>query len=201
MQIDHWLTAASSLVGALIGAGAALAAAYMQLRRSRKAESERERKLAIEEVLVRAVAIDFQAHNMALLASNAGSLDGLLARVLGSVAPVDYAAMFDKLSAEGNALNRAAAQVWLFGEDKTVRLTNAVVLAATDVVTAHTSGGRGWLGTRLMVAFSGHHAGDTKRIAEARRKLAEARRALVEHARRTLGVEHVDLFALPWQEG
>ena len=199
MQFDEW-SAVSSLVGALIGAGAALAAQYIGWRQTRRADSETERKLAIEEVLVRAQAVDMKAHDMTLLASNVGSLNGLLARILGSALPVDYAAMFDKLSAEGTALNRAAAQVWLFGEDKTVRLANAVVLAATDVVAAHTHAKGGRLRTLVMVAFFGTYPRDEQRIASARQALAEARRALVEHTRQTLKLEHVDLFGLPTAE-
>jgi hypothetical protein len=52
-------------------------------------------------------------------------------------APLDIAQVFDRLNGEGKALQLAAARVWLMGEPQTVALTNAVVLAAAEVVTAH----------------------------------------------------------------
>lgn len=194
MPSDQWATALSSLVGAIIGAGAALTAQHMQWRHTRKAESEQEWKLAIVEVLVRAQAVDLRAHDMTLLALHASSLSGLVPRVLGSVSPVDYTVMSERLIADANALNQAAAQVWLFGDDKTVKLTNAVVIAAADVVAAHTTA----KGKRPhILAFFGRRSHDEEQIAGARECLAEARRALADHTRQAFRLEHVDLFSLP----
>lgn len=200
MHLDQLLTGAISLIAALIGASAALTAQYAQLRQARKADAERERKQAIEEVIVRAQAIDLRVNDMMVLAANAGSIHGLLGRVLGSVAPLDYAAMFNSLNVEVNALNRAAAQVWLFGDDETVALANAVSLAATDVVSAHTGANATWVSNLLRVAVFGQPPRDAERIQSAREALGNARRALVEHTRKKLGLAHVDLFAVPTDE-
>lgn len=197
MQLDPWVTAVGGLVGALIGASAALGAQYFQSRQARKQDAERERKHAIEEVIVRALAIDMRVHEMTVLAANAGSLDGLLARLLGTVVPLDYAAMFDTLHVEADGLNRAAAQVWLFGDEDTVKLTNAVTLAATDVIDAHTQPKTNWILNLFRVALLGRPARDVERIESSRKGLAQARRTLVDHTRRKLNLEDVDLFAVP----
>lgn len=110
MHLDRWITGVITLLAAAIGTTAAIGAQSIQSRQGRKADAERERKHAVEEVIVRAGAIDLRAHEMTVLASNAGPLSGTLARVLGTVVPLDYADMFDKLNREANALSRASAQ-------------------------------------------------------------------------------------------
>lgn len=98
MHLDQWITRVITLLAAAIGASAAIGAQSIQSRQDRKADAERERKHAVEEVIVRAGAIEFRTHEMTLLASNTGSISGTLARVLGTVVPLDYADMFDKLN-------------------------------------------------------------------------------------------------------
>lgn len=186
-----------ALLASIIGAGAALAAQHTQLKGARAADSERERKHAIEEIIVRAQAIDLRVHEMMVLTANGGSLNGLLGRILGAVVPLDYSAMFNTLNVEVDALNRAAAQVWLFGEDDTVALANAVSLAATDVIDAHTRASENRIASLLRVAIFGRLDQDAQKIQTARRALSRARRDLVEHTRLKLGLEDVDLFALP----
>ena len=197
MHFDQWLTGVISLIAAAIGASAAIGAQAIQLRETRKADAERERKHAVEEVLVRAGAIDLRAHEMTVLAAHAGSLSGTLARVLGIIVPLDYADMFDTLNCEGDALSRASAQVWLFGDDQTVKLTNAVTLAATAVVEAHTRPRTHWILNLFRVALLGKTSRDDEDIKATRQALADARRDLVDHTRRQLDLEDVDLFALP----
>lgn len=201
MHLEQWLTGVIGLIAAAIGASAAIGAQAIQLREGRKADAERERKHAVEEVLVRAGAIDLRAHEMTVLAANAGSLNGTLARVLGIIVPLDYADMFDKLNHEANALNRASARVWLFGDDQTVRLTNAVTLAATAVIEAHTRPRTHWILNLFRVALLGRTSRNDESIKTTRQALANARRDLVEHTRRRLNLEDVDLFALPAVQG
>jgi hypothetical protein len=191
------MTAVISLIAAAIGASAAIGAQFMQLRAARKLDAERERKHAVEEVIVRAGAVDLRAHETTLLAANAGSFNGTLARVLGTVVPLDYADMFDKLNREATALSRAGAQVWLFGDAQAVKLTNAVTLAATAVVDAHTQPRTHWGLNLLRVALLGKPLQDDHNVARTRQALAKARRDLVEHTRQQLNREDVDLFALP----
>ena len=53
---------------------------------------------------------------MVLLAANVGSFAGTMTTVVGSVAPVDFLLLFDRLNEELGALERAAARVWLFAD-------------------------------------------------------------------------------------
>ena len=89
MDIATWVTAASGLVGALLGAGAALLGQFFEARHRASAERGTEIKSAIVEVLVQAEVLDMRANSMMALAGNVGSLNGLLSRMLGSVTPLD----------------------------------------------------------------------------------------------------------------
>lgn len=197
MDTATWVTAASGLVGALIGASAALVTQLLDARRRARAAQDQELKFAIEEVLVQAAAIDLRGQEVALLATNAGYLTGLLSRMLGNFAPLDMVQVFDRLNGEGKALQRAAARVWLMGEPKTVALTNSVVLAASEVVAAHHEPAVGRFRNLALIAATGRHAKDFERVEKARRELAESRRDLADHARRVLNLPETDLFAIP----
>lgn len=197
MDTATWVTAASGLVGALIGASAALVGQVLEARRRARGERDGELKNAIEEVLVQSGAIDMRGHELMLLATNAGSFNGLLSRMLGNFAPLDIAEIFDRLHGEGTALQRAAARVWLMGDPQAVALTNGVVLAAAEVVAAHHEPNAGRWRNLALIAATGRHAKDVERVESARRDLAEARRALAEHARRVLNLPETDLFAVP----
>lgn len=186
VDTSSWLTAAFGLVGAVIGAVAALLGQSLQATRKARAEASRENKLAVEEVLVRSQAVDLKAHEMMLLATNLGSLTGLISRVIGAVAPIDFLEVFERMNHEANALQRAAAQVWLFADERTVVLTNAVVLAAMDVVEAHHEPTVGAIRNYTQIALTGRHARNSDRVAATRKALAEARRSLVTHTRSRL---------------
>jgi pyridoxine 5'-phosphate synthase PdxJ len=83
-----------------------------------------------------------------------------MTRVVGSVAPVDFLLLFDRLNEEVGALERAAARVWLFADARTVALTNAVVLAAADMITVHHAPVSGRVSNMARVALIGRHAVD-----------------------------------------
>jgi hypothetical protein len=51
--------------------------------------------------------------------------------------------LFELLNADAVAMNRASAQIWMASDQATVTLTNAVVVAAMDVVVAHHTPRRG----------------------------------------------------------
>jgi hypothetical protein len=197
VETATWVTAASGLVGALIGASAALVGQLLDAGRRARAAQQDELKSAIEEVLVQAGAVDMRGHEMMLLAANAGSLNGLISRMLGSFAPPDIAQVFETLNGEGKALQRAAARVWLMGDRQTVALTNAVVLAAAEVVAAHHEPATSRWRSEALIAATGRHTRDVARVADARRALAKSRRALAEHARQVLDLPEIDLFAVP----
>jgi hypothetical protein len=189
-----WISGAVGLVGAVIGAAAALWGQAVEARRRARDETARERKLAIEEVLVRSQAIDRRGHEMVLLAANVGSFAGTMTRVVGSVAPVDFLLLFDRLNEEVGALERAAARVWLFADARTVALTNAVVLAAADMITVHHAPVSGRVWNMARVALIGRHAVDIEGIASSRETLATAREALITHTREALKLPAADPF-------
>ena len=192
-----WITAVSGLVGAVIGALAALLGQFLNSRSQARADAAKERKLAIEEVLVRSQAIDLRGHELLLIATNLGSFSGLVSRVIGNVAPVDFLEVFDRMNVESIGLQRAAAQIWLFADDETVALTNAVALAAADVVTAHHQPAVGRAHQYARIALTGRHSRDLERLKASREVLADARKALINHTRTTLGLGETDPFAIP----
>lgn len=189
-----WISGAVGLVGAVIGAVAALWGQAVEARRRVRDEASRERKLAIEEVLVRSQAIDRRGHELVLIATNLGSLTGTITRIVGSVAPVDFILLFDRLNEEVTALERAAARVWLFADPRTVALTNAVTIAAADMITVHHApvSGRAW--NMARIALIGRHAVDVEGIAASRERLANSREALINHTRGILDLPATDPF-------
>jgi pyridoxine 5'-phosphate synthase PdxJ len=131
---------------------------------------------------------------MVLMATNVGSVAGTITRVVGSVAPVDFLLVFDRLNEEVSALERAAARVWLFADARTVALTNAVVVAAADIITVHHAPASGRVRNLARVALIGRHAVDVEGIASSRRRLANAREALITQTREALELPAADPF-------
>lgn len=196
MDVSPLITAASSLLGALIGAGAALGSQRLQWGRERKANAERGRQQAIEEIASQTLTLDFASHRMVLAAKDFSSLTGQLNRVVRVSTAFDLHDLFRELETRGEALNRAAAQIWMTADQETVRLTNAVVATAADLVAAHSAVQPAtWRKPRRVL--DGFDLADQDKVAEARTKLADARRALLDHTRKELRRPPVDLFALP----
>lgn len=196
MDYSPLVAAGGSLVGAALGASAVLGSQMLQWRRERKAGIERSRQQAVEELLVQAESIDLASHFMVTIAQEFTSLSGQLNRLLRISTAFDLANLIANLSRHADALNRAAAQIWMTADQETVRRTNAVVLAAMDLVSAQSAVQPAtWRHARRLL--QGMELADESVVAAARQKLANARRDLVEHTRRQFGLPHVDLFALP----
>jgi hypothetical protein len=188
------LLALTSVIAAVIGAGAVVGAQHIHWKRDRAAAEVDHLQRAVEDVLVTSLSIDLRAHQLTLLATDASSVSGLLSRILGAVAPVNMSSLFETLNSEANALNRASSQVWMAGDQDTVKLTNSVVLAAMDVVEAHHATRQGNRIVRfLRELFFGRQLGDPEQVEKCRAKLAFARSDLVEHTRLTFGLPSVDL--------
>lgn len=143
---------------------------------------------------MRSQAIDRRGHELVLVATNLGSFTGTITRIVGSVAPIDFMVLFDRLNEEVSALERAAAQVWLFADPRTVALTNAVTIAAADMITVHHApvSGRTWNTARI--ALTGRHAVDVEGIAASREQLSKSREALISHTRGILNLPATDAF-------
>ena len=117
--------------------------------------------------------------------------------MVGNLTPIDLQGLFDRMDEEANGLQRAASRVWLFADEKTVALTNAVVLAAMDVVEAHHTPQSGRAFTLARVALIGKFANDADQTATLRNTLSLARRDLVQHARHQMDLPDVDPFSTP----
>jgi hypothetical protein len=192
------INAATALSSAVVGAGAVLLAQRNQWKRDAEAAEADQLKRAVEEVLVKAQSVAMRSNEFTLLSTSIGSPSGQFVRVIGSVTPLDIAALFDAMNADIEAMQRAAARIWMESDQEAVTLTNAVVIAAAEVIDAHQTplpGNRVLNFCRGLV--TGTPSGDPSQVKEAREALGRARKALVEHTRRTLKLEHVDLFALP----
>lgn len=196
MDYSPLITAGSSLLGAVIGAGAAIGSQRLQWGRERKADAERALQQAIEEIAAQVLSLDLASHRMVLAARDFSSLSGQLNRMLRVSRAFDLNDLFGEVARQGEALNRAAAQIWMTADQETIRLTNAVVMTATDLVTAHSAVQPAtWEKPRRVL--DGFDLADQEKVSEVRKKLADARRELVDHARKKLGLPRVDLFALP----
>jgi hypothetical protein len=192
-----WITAVIGLVGAVIGALAALLGQFLNSRSQARADAAKERKLAVEEVLVRSQAIDLRGHELMLFSTNLWVVQWTHFASHRKRRPVDFLEVFDRMNADAIGLQRAAAQVWLFADNETVALTNAVALAAADVVTAHHQPAVGRAHRYAPIALTGRHSTDLERLKANREVLADARKALVNHTRKTLGLGETDPFAIP----
>jgi hypothetical protein len=192
-----WITTAFGFGGVLLGAGAALVGQYVQWRRDKKDREQASREKAVEEVIVRALTVSWEAHNITVIAQEFSSMNGFFNRPFGVIRPFDYQALFARLSSETEALTRAGAQVWMAEDQETVTLTNAVVMASMDVLGAVM--GRPTLGLlgKVLRIWRGVRFGDVTAIKVAQERLGAARRELVDHTRGSLRLEAVDLFALP----
>jgi hypothetical protein len=115
------------------------------------------------------------------------SLAGLLGRLLGNFAPVDWLAVFDRLTSEADGLQRAATRVSLTADLETVRLTDAVARAAAEVVEAHAAHTGNRFIHYLRIALLGRYSRDAARLSASRGALEAAQRALVQHTRGELG--------------
>lgn len=199
MSFDAIVPAVSSLLGALIGAGAALVGQRQQWKRDRKLGGETESKAAVQELAVRAQSLDTASHQAAAMAAAFSSLGGQFNRLIGLVTPLDPPTMFDNMNIHFEALNRAAAQLRMSGDQETVGLTNAVMFAAASVIDAHHADPTPrWSLLKVFVnLFTGKKLGDQEAIREARNSLADAVRDLVVYTRTTLNLPSVDLYATP----
>lgn len=195
MDIATWVIAGAGLFGALIGAFAAVGGQSLEARRRAKAERAGELKSAIEEMLVASASVDLRGHEMMLLATNVGSINGIISRAVGNLVPLDFMAIFDRMNEDAKALERATARIWLLEEGgDLVARCNAVRLAAAEVVEAHQAPTTGKAINMARIALVGRHSKDVDRVRDARHKLALARRALGDAARKKLDLDPVDLF-------
>lgn len=197
--VDYYaplIAAGGSLVGASIGAGAALGSQVLQWKRERKDQRQRTRQQAVEEVLVQVESIDLALHRIATFAKEFTSLAGQLNRLLRISKAFDLNELYSELNRHVDSLNRAAAQIWMTADQETVLRTNAVVVASMELVTAH-SAVRPVTWKNPERLLDGLELADETVVAAARKRLAEVRRDLVEHTRREFGLARVDLFGLP----
>ena len=199
MNYDSLVPVIGSLFGVLIGVWATLVTQRRQWKEDRQVDDQNECRLAVRELSVRASSLDMASHQVVSVTSSFTSLGGQLNRLIGIVTPLDPQALFNGMNSHFEALNRAAEQLRITGDQETVKLTNAVMFAAASVIEAHHAApSAGWSLARLLrMLFAGKRRGDQAAIQEARASLGEAVRVLVEYTREHLNHPRVDLWAVP----
>ena len=125
------------------------------------------------------------SHQAVSLAGAFTSVGGQLNRLIRIVTPFDQQALFEGMNVHFEGLNRAAARLRMTQDQETVCLTNAVMLAAAEVIEAHhaSPSRRRRLLRMLHELFAGKQLGDPAAISRSRATLAESVRALVAHMR------------------
>ena len=190
----------SSLLGALIGAGAVLVSQRRQWKQDRQVDGDDQCERAVQELSVRASSLDMASHQAVSVVASFSSLGGQLNRLIGIVTPLDHQALFNGMNTHFEALNRAAAQLRMTQNQETIKLTNAVMFAAGSVIEAHHAApsSRWSLVDVVHNLFAGRQmGGDRATVEEARATLGEAVRVLVEYTRKQLNHPHVDQWAVP----
>ncbi|GAB3055065.1 hypothetical protein GCM10027053_14830 [Intrasporangium mesophilum] len=158
---------------------------------ARKSEEE-----AIIELLAATRLLSHRANGFRMTVKLVQSRGAKRDRRSGHMVPIDPEAAFERLVQADQVLARASGKVWLIGEPEAVRLTNALTLAASDVVSAHM--GQRSRGLRrvlhdLQMQYTAKLPGVESRIDEANQAWGAAGRALAEYARRKYGLEYVNL--------
>lgn len=186
MTFSDWFLAGSSLLGALIGASAALLGAFQQRRSDARTQVRADAQRAVQQVLRLSQVMDLRAHEIVLVSTNVGSLGGVAMRVIGAVAPVDFMALFDRLDSTADALLGAAVEVKMLADSRTIELCDEVIACAMKIVTAHHEPSTPRAVNMARIALTGRHAKDVVRIADARAALQERHAALTQHVRSTM---------------
>lgn len=175
------------LVGAVIGALAAIGAMVVQAWLQAREAARRDESIAIEEVLVRSSAVVLRSHELAVVVPAVASLDGLFARLIGVMVPLDYGRLLGPLHAETIELERAVARVRLASDPATIALAEKVVDAAMTVLKELGAPDAGRLHRRVLVLFHGRRPFDAGEVRLATNALAERRQELIELVRQTRG--------------
>lgn len=183
MPVDVWGAGVAAFLGGLVGATGTVIAQWAQRRADARAATLHEVKRATGVLLVESQTIDLLTHDVLLIATNVGSLGGLVLRVAGAVTPVDYLQLFDRLRHSAGELQAAAVDLQLVADERTVELAEAVVVDAMVVVAAHQAVTRSRVVNSMKIVATGRHAVDATGIAAARAALNESREALAVHTR------------------
>ncbi|NEN77656.1 hypothetical protein [Nocardioides zeae] len=173
----------ASLTGAAIGAFAAIGAMVVQSVLQRRDADRRDEQRAIEEVLVRSSAVVLRSHEVAVISPAIASIDGLFARLIGVMAPVDYRHLLEPVHAETIELERAVARVRLSSDHATVARAEAVVEAGMEVLKAFGAPNSSRLRRVLHLLFRGQRPVNQADVASATEALARRRGEFVKHVR------------------
>lgn len=167
--------------------------------RSAKSVGTRVSKLTVQELVARVSSLDVASRQGILLAASFTFLGGQLNRLIRIVTPYDPHSMFAEMNIHFEGLNRAAAELRMTHDQQTIELTNAVAMAAAQVIDAHHArpASRRSLLQFLKQLITGRTMGNDQAVKQARLKLSEATRDLVHYAREQLGHPQVDIWAVP----
>ncbi|MDT9594899.1 hypothetical protein RDV89_17555 [Nocardioides zeae] len=183
MSIAMWFTAGTSMVSAVIGASAAIAAVVFQMRHQVRQATRQSEQEAVEQLIARATAVVLRAQQSSIVAPAIGSLSGSVGRLFRIMAPVDLARFSEPLVAEAIGLEHAAARVRLLSDAATRTAAEQLVSAAMDVVTAYNSKSGNRTRRYLRLILLGKRPANVDEIARATGELARQRHEFERHVR------------------
>lgn len=131
------ITAVTAVLSSIIGASAVLVAQRNQWKRDASSNAQAHLKRAVEEVVVKPISVSLRSQQLNLVAGIFSSPVGQISLLLRTAVPVDVPTLFESMNADLEALNRAASQIWMAGDQRSVKLVNAVAMAAASVISAH----------------------------------------------------------------
>src|SRR4051812_47603443 len=195
---DAVLAATSALAAAAVTSTASLGVVAYQERKRERAGKRAELSRAYVNLLARSMGIGLRARTMGeIMKVRSGLAEGIdVATRLRK--PVDLQELYDWQAQDWDPMNEAWAAVWTRADAEGVRLANAVVAAAADLIGVSTARQpvdttlervRRWaLGDRWTEEMLTEHQRSIELLARSRKELAE-------HARNVLGSQPADLFA------
>jgi hypothetical protein len=191
------LTVLAALGASLFTGLAALVVMWLQERlRERRADDDAiVRDVGI--VLSTSLAIIERGHVWSALAQLHSKPGTQVALLLRLQMPIDFVAMYEPMIIEHKLANEAGVRVVLQSGQEIAARTNAVLVAAADMLGAVMPSPPIRRRADPSSAFKGWGPGDVKRAEQVEQNLTEARQALALAVRRRLRRPAIDVFELP----
>ena len=192
-------TAIASLVGALIGAAAALIGAWLQTERQAKAAEAAAHQRAYGDLLVASVGLAWRVNSLLhTLQSRSGPGEGLSV-VLGIRPPADAQQLHDWIAADYRPLLDAWSRTWVAGTPEMVDKANALLDACANITAIFDTAAPATLAGRVRRNLTGITTQETDQLEalwhERMKALAVARKELAELVRRETGRAPANLFS------
>lgn len=187
----------AALCASLFTGLAALGVMWLQERRRERRADDDAIVRDIGVVLSTSLAIIERGHVWSILGQLHSKPSTQVALLLGLQKPIDFVAMYEPMIIEHKLANEAGARVVLQSNQEIAARTNAVLVAAADMLGAVMPSPPIRRRADPSSAFKGWGPGDMKRAEQVQQNLSEAREALALAARRRLRQPAIDVFELP----